>query len=184
LAELSVHIGHSGLLLVAAGAFALLALTARGPLGVARLIGPRLHATLDVAVAVAMAAAPVLPAFRPDINGILVVEVAAVAWVRLATLTRYTRAPAGAGTRPASGDGALGDRASGDRASGDIGPRPFNDAPGSAPRPARVAARGLGILAGRSARRLPDAEETLRSGARQVGRHAARLQRTWRKPPP
>jgi hypothetical protein len=46
-----------------------------------------------------------------------------------------------------------------------------------------VVVRGLGILAGRSARRLPDAEEKLRDGARQAGRHAARLQRTWRKPP-
>ena len=43
--------------------------------------------------------------------------------------------------------------------------------------------RGLGILAGRSARRLPDAEEKLRGGARQAGRHLSRLQRTWRKEP-
>jgi len=198
-----VHIRHSGLLLVAAGAFALLALTARGPLGVARLVGPKLHATLDVAVAVTVAAAPLLPAFRPDITGTLVVEVAALAWVRLATLTRYTRAPAraGAGTESqhaesqhaVSGDIASGDIASGDIGSGDIasghraseagGPRPPTDAPVSAPRAATMAARGLGILAGRSARRLPAADETLRSGARQVGRHAARLQRTWRRPP-
>ena len=31
--------------------------------------------------------------------------------------------------------------------------------------------------------RVQEAEEKLRSGARQAGRHAARLQRTWRKPP-
>ena len=99
LAGLSIHVGHSGLLLVAAGAFALLAVTARGPLGLARVCGPRLHATLDIVVALAVAAAPIVPALRPDITGIAAVEVAALAWVRLATLTRYTRATAVAGTR-------------------------------------------------------------------------------------
>ncbi len=74
LAELSIHIGHSGLLLVAAGAFALLAVTARGPLGLARLCGPRLHATLDIVVALAVAVAPVVPRLRPDASGIVVVE--------------------------------------------------------------------------------------------------------------
>jgi hypothetical protein len=45
-----------------------------------------------------------------------------------------------------------------------------------------MALRTLGMMAGRSSRRLPEAEEKLRTGARQAGRHAARLQRTWRKP--
>jgi hypothetical protein len=166
LAELSVHIARSGLLLAAAGAFALLAVTARGPLGIARVCGPRLHGALDIVVAVAMAAAPIVPAIRPDATGVLVVEVAALAWVRMATLTRYTR-PA-----PASPAGPV------------VGPPavPSLDVPAATPPPGAVVARGLGILAGRSARRLPDAEEKLRTGARQAGRHAARL-RAWRKPP-
>jgi len=159
-----VHIRHSGLLLGAAVAFALLALTARAPLGAARLVGPRLHAVLDVVVAVALSAAPIIPALRPDITGIIVVEVAAVAWVRLATLTRYRKAPPP--THPPA-------------------PAPElvaqHESP-AAPSTGAVVARGLGMLAGRSARRLPEAEDTLRDGARQVGRHAARLQRTWRKP--
>jgi hypothetical protein len=158
LAGLSVHIKHSGLLLVGAAAFALLAVTARGPLGLARVCGPRLHATLDIVVAVALAAAPLLPALRPDITGIAVVEVTALAWIRLATLTRYTRTAAA----PES-----------ELARDEATPAP----PGSA------LLRGLGMVAGRSARQLPEAEEKLRTGARQAGRHAARVQRAWRKPP-
>jgi hypothetical protein len=172
LAELSVHIGRSGLLVAAAGAFALLALTARGPLGIARVCGPKLHATLDIAVAVAVAAAPLFPTVRPDLNGIVVVEVAALAWLRLSTLTRYTpSAPGGAGTGAAASLTAVMDpNIEGQR----------SDA-GTAPATGAAVARGLGILAGRSARRLPAAEASLRSGARRAGRQTARL-RTWRKP--
>jgi hypothetical protein len=162
LAELSIHIGHSGLLLAAAGAFAFLAVTARGPLGLARLCGPRLHATLDIVVALALATAPIVPTLRPDGAGIVVVEVAALAWVRLATLTRYPRLATGAEN---------------------LAPEQPVPTPGLSPTGATVA-RGLGILAGRSARRLPEAHEKLRGGARQAGRHAARIQRAWRKPPP
>jgi hypothetical protein len=163
LAGLSIHLRHSGLLLAAAGAFALLAITARGPLGLARLCGPRLHATLDIVVAVAVAAAPIIPALRPDITGIATIEVTALAWVRLATLTRYTATNGTTGeSAPTAG-------------SADAGP--------GLSVTGAVVARGLGTLAGRSARRLPGAEEKLRDGARQAGRQAARLQRSWRKPP-
>jgi hypothetical protein len=177
LAGLSIHIRHSGLLLVAAGAFALLAVTARAPLGLARVCGPRLHATLDVVVAVAVAAAPILPALRPDITGVAAVEVAAVAWLRLSTLTRYTRLPAPPGDETPAGHGAeVPDGAVTDDAVTD-------DTASGPPTTGAMVLRGLGIVAGRSARRLPEAEEKLRGGARQAGRQAARLQRTWRKPP-
>ena len=178
---MSIHIGRSGLLLAAAGAFALLAITARGPLGLARVCGPRLHATLDIVVALAVAAAPIVPALRPDITGIAVVEVAALAWVRLATLTRYTRPPARPDAGMAGAASSPGSVASAPIEAGppDAGP----PQPPGLPPAGVVVVRGLGILAGRSARRLPDAEEKLRDGARQAGRHAARLQRTWRKPP-
>ena len=156
-------------------AFALLALTARGPLGLARLCGPRLHGTLDIAVAVAVAAAPILPALRPDVAGTVVVEVAAVAWVRVATLTRYAKAGARTDVEGAGPDV--------DGAGGAGVAIPPAAAPGvGAPRGTAVA-RGLGILAGRSARRLPDAEEKLHGGARRAGRHAGRLYQGWRKPP-
>ncbi len=166
LAELSVHIGRSGLLLAAAGAFALLAITARGPLGIARLCGPRLHGALDIVVALAVAVAPVFPAFRPDAAGMIVVEVAAVAWVRLATLTRYTR------PTPRSAATAVGSATT----------PPSADAAALTAPPGALVARGLGILAGRSARRLPDADEKLRTGARQAGRQAARLRALRKRP--
>jgi hypothetical protein len=166
---------------LAAGAFALLAVTARGPLGLAKVCGPRLHGTLDIVVAVAIAAAPILPALRPDLTGIAVVEVTALAWVRLSTLTRYTR-PAAARGDAQGGDTQPSDPVSGDPVRGDAASGTSAAAPGL-PFTGVVVARGLGILAGRSARRLPQAEERLRGGARQAGRHAARLQRTWRKPP-
>jgi len=175
LAESSVHIGHSGLLLLAAGVFALLALTARGPLGLARLCGARLHRSLDVVVAVALAAAPILPALRPAVAGIVVMEVAAVAWVRVATLTRYAKAAGGPADAVAGPDVRDGEPTG--------LPAPSAAAPGQWGPRAAVVARGLGILAGRSARRLPEAEEKLRGGARQAGRHAARLHQAWRKPP-
>jgi hypothetical protein len=136
--------------------------------------GPRLHATLDVVVALAVAVAPVFPVLRPDITGTVAVEVAALAWVRFSTLTRYTKvaAPsvpdvAGSGVAPGSVVG--------------TGPVP-QPAPQEPPRGA-MALRTLGMMAGRSSRRLHEAEEKLRTGARQAGRQAARLQRTWHKPP-
>lgn len=176
MAGLSIHIRHSGLLLIAAGAFALLAVTARGPLGLARVCGPRLHATLDIVVALAVAAAPIVRALRPDITGIAAVEVASLAWVRLSTLTRYTRAKTAPSSLTAVTDPAPGSRT----------PAPQPEFPGATPvppPPGAVLLRGLGMLAGRSARRLPEAQEKLRGGARQAGRHTGRLQRTWRKPP-
>jgi hypothetical protein len=152
--------------------------TARGPLGLARVCGPRLHATLDIVVALAVAAAPIVPALRPDITGIVAVEVAALAWVRLSTLTRYTRMPSstgpdvsGAGVAPHAGIGA-----------GPVAESVAQSVP-QEPTLGAMALRTLGMKAGRSSRRLPEAEEKLRSGARQAGRHAARLRRTWRKPP-
>jgi hypothetical protein len=124
--------------------------------------------TLDIVVALAVAAAPLMRALRPDISGVIAVEVAALTWVRLSTLTRYTRAQAGAGT-PTTVAG--------------LAPEPPGATP-VAPPPGALVLRGLGMLAGRSARRLPEAQEKLRDGARQAGRHTGRLQRTWRKPPP
>ena len=75
-------------------------MTAPGPLGLARVCSPRLHAGLDVAVALALALAPVAPALRPDLPGIVAAELAAMVWIRVAMLTRYRR-PAGA---PAAAD--------------------------------------------------------------------------------
>jgi len=178
LAEFSVHIARSGLLLGAACAFALLALTARGPLGVARVCGARLHGALDVAVALAAAAAPAVPVLRPDAAGVVVVEVAAVAWLRLATLTRYRR-PAGADNTVAPGSAPPPDPAGPPPAGARGAGTPAQPAGGAVGTPV---ARTLGVLAGRSSRRLPGARAMLAGGAREAGRRAGRLQRTWRTP--
>jgi len=129
---------------------------------VVRVCGPRLHAGLDVTVALAVATAPAVAALRPDVAGIVVVEVAALAWLRMATLTRYRR-PVATDEGPAVRDrsAAVGRTAAVGRGS--------------------VVARRLGILAGRSTRRLPEAQQKLAGGARQAGRHAGRLRRSWRQ---
>jgi len=113
LAETSVHVAHGGVLVGAAVGVAALAMTARGPLGVVRVCGTRLHGALDVVAALALAASPAVPALRPGAAGIVAVEVVAVAWIRLATLTRYRPAPGAAspgaalpGVRVTLGDGA------------------------------------------------------------------------------
>jgi len=44
-----------------------------------------------VTVALCLALAPILPALRPDVTGILLAEFAAVGWLRLSTLTDFSR---------------------------------------------------------------------------------------------
>ena len=105
LAYFSVRVSHGGVLVVAAGVFALLALTARGPLGILRICGPRLHVTLTIVCSVLLALAPVVPAFRPDIQGIIVLEFVMVGVIRLATFTRLV-APVGPGAGAGAGAGA------------------------------------------------------------------------------
>jgi hypothetical protein len=86
--DVAVHLASQGLLLGAAAVLAVLALTARGPLGIVRLFPRRLHAATVVVVSVAIALSPILPVLRPDLVGILVAEFAAIGLIRLATLTR------------------------------------------------------------------------------------------------
>ncbi len=85
--DISVHVSNSGLMVAAAMAFATLAITAHGPLGIVRICRPLLHLTLLIAAAALVAVAPIVPALRPDIEGIIVVEFGAIGLIRLATLT-------------------------------------------------------------------------------------------------
>lgn len=166
LVVVAVHIGHSVLLLVAAAVLGVLALTSRGPLGLVRACGPRLHAVLDVTAAVLLAAAPLVRPLRPGVIGIVVIEVVAVASLRLATLTRYT-----APTRAAK-EGAVIVRPSAD----DMGAGA--DPPTGSP---QSVFRGLGRMTAGAKNRMPDPKTTLDAGARQVGTHAGRLHRAWRR---
>ncbi len=83
----SVHVGHGEILVGAGAALALLALTADGPLGIYPICRQRLHITLVIAAAVAMAVAACIPAVRPDLEGLLVIGLAVVALIVLASRT-------------------------------------------------------------------------------------------------
>ncbi len=87
-ADLSLHVDNGGLLVGGTVAFALLAVTAQGPLGLVRVVPRRLHVLIACVVCVLFALAPVLPQARPDASGIIIVEFGAVGLFRLATLTR------------------------------------------------------------------------------------------------
>jgi hypothetical protein len=166
LVVLSVHLGRSDLLLGAGALFGLLAITAQGPLGLVRVCGRRLHLFLDVAVALALALSPLVGVLRPGVVGIVVVELVAVAWLRVATLTRYTTAGPKAphAERPTPRV---------------TGPGPADE--GLSPGPTLVGFRRLGRMTAGARNRLPGAAAALDSGARKMGGHAGRLQRTWRR---
>jgi len=98
LADLSLHVDRGGLLVAGTAVFALLAITANGPLGLVRVVPRRLHVHAVCVVAVVFALAPVLPQVRPDVSGIIIIEFGAVGLFRLATLTSTVvtvRAPRG-----------------------------------------------------------------------------------------
>jgi hypothetical protein len=106
LVDVAVHLDHAWLLLFAAGALGLLALSARGPLGIVRVCPPRAHAVLCVVVAALVLTALVLtalvvPALRPGAAGIATLALAMLGLVRLATLTRTDAGPLPRGVWPA-----------------------------------------------------------------------------------
>ncbi len=192
LVELSLHTARSGLLLGGAAAFALLALTARGPLGVVRLCGRRLHAAADIVVALALAAAPVLPSLRPSALGIVAIEVVALLWLRVVTLTRYATAPPSDEDVPArhdrrgAGRGAPTRARTDGRAANDDAAKvkaaakgPMTPSAGDTSRASDMA-RTLGLFAGRAARRMPQDSGELADQAREAGRRAARVHRALR----
>jgi hypothetical protein len=164
LVVLSVHLGKSDLLLGAGAVFGLLAVTAHGPLGIVRVCGQRLHRALDVAVAIALALSPLVGTLRPGVVGIVVVELVAVAWLRVATLTRYAPAATKAAPldRPAAGGAGAADH-------------------GLSPGPTPTGFRHLGRMTAGARSRLPGAADALDTGARKLGGHAGRLQRAWRR---
>ncbi len=98
--DLSVHVDHGDLLVAAAAVFALLAVTAQGPLGLVRVCPLRLHLVLVIAACVLVAVASVIPGFRPDIEGIIIAIFGCIGLVRLATLTRTEPAGSSSRTRP------------------------------------------------------------------------------------
>jgi hypothetical protein len=148
LADLSLHVNRGGLLVAGTAVFALLAITAKGPLGLVRLVPRRLHVYAVCVVAVVFALAPIIPQIRPDASGIIIIVFGAVGLFRLATMTRTdlpVRAPRGLArpwVRPSAGDTQSGAGAGPGSAS------PGSASPGSAsPGSASPGAQGLGSAA-------------------------------------
>ncbi len=180
LVDVAAHVARGALLVVVAAVLAGAALTADGPLGVVPRCGRRLHARLVMAVSVAAAVALLLPALRPDAEGVVVTVVAAVGLVRLATLTRTDAPPDRRRPdrrRPAAvaGTGAVvvptdppdtPPRAAGTREGG--------PAPSSAHRAGRTA--GAVVAGWRTAgRHRPVVEARVRRGLRGAGRLAGKF---------
>jgi hypothetical protein len=204
LVDISVHVSNGGLLVVAAAVFAALAVTARGPLGILRLCGPRLHVTLTIACSVVLALAPVIPVFRPDIQGIIVLEFVAVGVIRLATFTRLTPVAPGGGRRAGTMviDASVVVSEAGSPAGGR--PIPSTVPPGGAPAPgpaedspkpaptSGAAARWLGRTTGTMAasgkravaRHRPEVEAHAKRTIRSAGRVAGRLTAPSKSEPP
>jgi hypothetical protein len=173
----SVHVGHGGLLIAGGIALAVLALTARGPLGVFRVCGQPLHRTLVVAIALGMAACSFLPAVRPDLEGLLVIAGAVVALVLLATRTTVTGGGR-RGRRRAAGGGEIIDATATVATPPDPGPTPPSPADGP-DTVLRKAGRTTGAAAvvGRRAvdEYRPQVEDQVKKSLRGAGRLAGRL---------
>ena len=190
-ADISIHVANGGFLVVAGVADAGLAITAKGPLGIFRLCGQRLHVVLAMVVSTVIALAPLVPVLRPDIQGIIVLEFGAVGVFRLATLTRTdglrgTGRPAGMGA-----DGPVIDTTATATVAGADARRPTPDAgpaagpadgtvPTPAPTPAARRAGQVGGAAVASGRRAaarygPEAEAQVKSTIRGIGRLAGKV---------
>ncbi len=181
--DISVHVANSGLMVVAAVALAVLAVTAHGPLGIFRICPPWLHLTLVISVAAVVAVAPVVPALRPDIEGIIVIEFGAIGLIRLATLTdmhassRSRRPLASRRHDPSVIDATA--TVTGDTAV----PSSGGDTRPTAPPPTGAAARWAGRAAGTAsasgrravAKHRPEAEKQVKRAIREAGRLAARI---------
>jgi hypothetical protein len=156
LADLSLHVSRGGVLAVAGAIFAALALTADAPLGVVRLFGRKLHVRLVVVVAVLVAVSPGISSIRPDIEGIIILELVAVGIIRLATLVNRDPRPA---------------RPKGVRRSGPVLDATATVAPAPSPRPGPDGSAPLGSP-GSPGRSFLPTEESVGTAARWAGRAA------------
>jgi hypothetical protein len=170
-------VDNSSLLVAAALAFALLAVTAPGPLGIVRICPPRLHLVLLVSVAVVVALAPVIPAARPDIEGIIVVEFGAVGLIRLATLTDMSSSSRRSATRrPAPRVIEATATVAPDLP---LRPEPTPARPSAATGAARWAGRAAGVVSASGRKAVaehgPEASQQVKRAIRAAGRLAGRV---------
>ncbi len=180
----SVHVVHGGILVGAGAVLAGLALTADGPLGIYRVCSRRLHRVIVVAFAGVLAVGCLLPALRPDVEGLLLIGFTVVALVVLALRTTVSGGRRGRRRRrSADGRGEVIDATATVASSpGTPTPPPPSATDSAARRAGRTAA-----AAGAAGRRAvddhrPQVEEQVKRSIRGAGRLAGRL--TAPKPPP
>ncbi|HWF21393.1 MAG TPA: hypothetical protein VG226_04555, partial [Acidimicrobiales bacterium] len=200
LADLSLHVDRGGLLVAGTAVFALLAITANGPLGLVRVVPRRLHVYAVCVVAVVFALAPILPQIRPDASGIIIIEFGAVGLFRLATLTSTVvtvRAPRGAAraapatnqpatnqpatNQPATNQPATGQPATGQPATGQPANRPPATGQPGVPTSALGAASATGSTsapdpstgAGAAPRSATEKVSSTETAGRWIGRQAS-----------
>lgn len=175
-ADLSIHVAHGGILIGAAVVLFLIAVTADGPLGIFRIVSRKRHAHLAVVVAVVFAVVVWLPGVHADSEEKVVVVVASIGLIRVATLTR-TSASGGSSRRRSHGDGPV-IEATAIVAAPDLQTPPSNepDVAGSA---IRKAGRTTGAAAAAGKRAVdehrPVVEDQVKRGLRSAGRLAGRL---------
>jgi len=122
LVDLSLHVTRAAVLLGAATVLAAISLTAKGPLGVIRLVGRPAHRVAALVVAAGMAAVPLVPALRPGVDGIAVLELGAIGLARVATLVRVAPGPLTAELEPSGRRGARRERPEAAPGSGETDP--------------------------------------------------------------
>ena len=161
----SAHLVHGALLTATGAVLVLCCLTADGPLGIARWCGPRLHASIVLAVGVASLGALLVAWLRPDVEGLALLVGVQLGLVYLAAMTLFSRAStvtaeAAHGTTATSGP-------------------PSTSA-------LDRAARSLGGSAGAGKRTVAARRPALEASARRTLRGAGRLAGRWTsagKPP-
>jgi hypothetical protein len=174
-ADLSLHVDRGGLLVAGTAVFALLAITANGPLGLVRVVPRRLHVYAVCVVAVVFALAPILPQIRPDASGIIIIEFGAVGLFRLATLTSTVvtvRAPRGAArAAPATNQPATGQPANRPPATGQPGVP--TSALGAASATGSTSAPDPSTGAGAAPRSATEKVSSTETAGRWIGRQAS-----------
>jgi len=184
LVDLSLHVTRAAVLLGAAAVLTAISLTAKGPLGVVRLVGRPAHRVVALVVAAGMALAPLAPALRPGVDGIAILELGAIGLARVATLVRVAPGPLSADPEEPRRRAARGERSK-------LAP----DAGGADPPPVARVARWAGRAAsqaGTAVNRAADAHgpvakahvlRAARTSGRVTGRLTAQRRRRFPRGP-
>ena len=181
-------------LLAAAAYLVVVAILSRGPLGLVRLLGPRLHQALDLVLVVGLAVSPIFARSDLDVAGVIIAEALAVVLLRLAFRTRYVPAPGAIAAVAARARAVAMDpeRSALAEEIQDRAPAASNEGVGEALPPTALpptakppttdrrvptTAWTLGVLAARARRRAAGPDRALGEGARRLGTALGRANR-------